>query len=464
MDASRISCDVYTGNIREQVDSYLIDRFGDSAKQMPVVSSINLAKKTVNSKATVYRNEPERTFTGVTEAQEDELARIYKEIQFNSKMMLCNRYYELQKQTHAYIIPKNGKLVARALKSHQLNVVPSDTDTETGEIYILSSYDIVNRISDNMDQTIGDEDDDNSQYERYIVWSPSYHFIMDGRGTILSVDGEGNAIVDNPIAPVIPIVEIAMDKDFEYWTQDSNEVTDFTIEFNGALSSLGHICDLQGFSQAYLRGPQELLPTSITVGPTHVLRLATDSVSGEGVEFGFASPSSDLAGAQSYVESLLSMFLSSQGVDPKAVTGSAQANNFSSGIERLLAMVSEFEASKDVMAMFKAAEVDTFEVIKAWLNLAMQSDILTDDFKIGVIPEDASISINFKEPNSSITDNEVLANIEKKIDLGLMSRTEAIAELRNIEVTQAEEIVEQIDNEGMDASEVPTEFSQPEEN
>lgn len=445
MDESSKSCDVYNGEMYQYVESYLKEKFGaDSASQMPIVSSINLAKKIINTKATVYRNEPQRTFTDVSEDMSDSLNQLYDKIQFDSKMMIANRYYELQRQTHIQVVPKGGELVVRTIKAHQLNVVPSDLDQEKGEIYILSSYDSDNYgYGNNMDETIGDYDDKEKGEERYIVWSPNYHFVMDGNGTILTED------IANPIAPVIPIVELAEDKDFKYWVQDKDETTDFAIEFNAALSSLGQIVNLQGYAQAFVSGPKEMLPTSMTVGPTKILRLENDALSGQKVEFGFASPSSDLAGAQAYIESLLSMFLSSQGVDPKSITGKADANNYSSGIERLLAMVSDFEASKDVMSLFTKTEKKIFEIIKAWNNLAANTNLLEKEYTVGIIPETASVDVKFTEPSSSITDTEILANIEKKLDLGLMSRSEAMQELRGIESNEADDLIEKIDNEGM---------------
>lgn len=443
MDASVRSCDVYNGRIYEHVREHLVSRFGEnSTKEMPVVSSINLCKKVVNSRATLYRDEPERTFEGMTDTQQVGLEEIYDGIQFNTKMISLNRYFELQRQVHCYITPQNGELSLKVLKAHQLNVIPSLTDPELGEIYIISSYDIT-RVTNNVNEKIADRDDEKATRETYIVWSPSYHFTMNGKGEITSES------VDNPIAPIVPIVEISSDKDFTYWVDEKNEVSDFCVEFNGALSSLGQIVNLQGFAQAFLKGPKEILPKSLTVGPTKILRLESDAITGTGVEFGFVSPNSDLAGAQSYVESLLSMFLSSQGVDPKSVTGKGEVNNFSSGVERLLAMIKDFEASRDTMAMFKRAEIDIFEVIKAWLNLSRRADILNDWYNIGVLPEQSTVSVSFAQPSSSITDTEVLANIEKKLDLGLMTRAEAIEEIRGIGYDEAVSLMEEIDNEGM---------------
>ena len=449
MDASLKACDVYNGKLSQYVEQYISDHFGVNAvDEMPIVSSVNLSSSVINQKATVYRDEPVRNFSNMSLEQVDKVSSIYSDIQFNSKMMMANRYYELQKQTHVQIIPKAGELVVRTLKAHQLNVVPSDLDQEKGEIYILSSYDIDYQKSDGQDQKIADENDDIANKERYIVWSPNYHFVMNGNGVIITDS------VENPIAPIIPIVELAEDKDFEYWTQEENEVTDFTIQFNGALSSLGQIVNLQGFAQAYLSGPKEMLPQSITVGPTKVLKLENDALSGQKVEFGFATPNSDLAGAQTYVESLLAMFLSSQGVDPKTITGKAEANTYSSGVERLLAMVSDFEASKDVMSLFKRAERQIFDIIKAWINISNGTSLLDSRFQIGIIPENATVDVIFAEPSSSITDTEILANIEKKLDLGLMSRVEAIQELRDLDSDAAQEIIDRIDNEDMTDAEI----------
>ena len=449
MEQSLRDCDVFKGNIHPYVKQELLDRFPDEVvREIPIVSSVNILKKTAVSKAGLYRDEPKRVFTNLNDSQTEAVRLVYKDMRVNAKMLESNRFFEVQKQNHIQIIPKNGKLFMRTLKSHQINVVPSDINPEEGEIYILSSYDKADSTikvdnGDGQNQKIGDEDDYMTAKERFVVWSKSYHFVMDGFGQILTES------IDNPIAPIIPIVEVSRDKDFTYWQDGASEISDFTVFFNSSLSMLQQISEMQGFAQAYLKAPKDLMPSYISIGPNRILKLVTDpemDQNGSSVEFGYANPQSDVGASQAYLESLLAMFLSSQGLETSSISGKTDSNkNFSSGVERLLSMIDKFEASKDVMDIYKTVEESIWKVVKAWLNL--NADILDRKYQTTEIPETAELIISYEKPESITTEKEKIDVIEKKIDLGLMSRTDAIMELDSIGEADAKEKISRIDSE-----------------
>ena len=455
MEESLRDCDVYRGNMKPYVEQGLLDRFpAEVVREIPKVSSINILKKTADSKAGLYRSEPDRDFTDLNEQQIETANLIYRDMSSNAKFLESNRYYEVQKQNHIQIIPKNGRLYMRTLKSHQLNVLPEDTNPEVGAIYILSSYDksqsaLAVTTSDDLNQEIGDQDDFDQLSERYVVWSSSYHFVMDGHGVILSEE------MENPIAPVIPIVEVSSDKDFEYWQTGSDTSSEFTVFFNESLSMLQQISEMQGFAQAYLKAPADLMPEYISVGPNRILKLVTNpdlDQGGNSVEFGYANPGSDLAGSQANLESLLSMFLSSNGIETSSVTGKGTgAQTFSSGIERLLSMIDKFEASRDVMDIYRHAENGIWNIVRAWLNI--DSEMLDAKYRMK-IPETSEVIVDYKKPESITTDAEALDLIERKIEMGLASRVDAIMEMEKIEKEDALIRIKEIDDQEVERTPV----------
>lgn len=437
--------EVYAGDI----EPYVLNKFNEkysaqAVQEIPIVSTINVSKKVVDAKATVYKASPVREFNEVSDSQEEVLGEVYTDMQFDSIMLDSNRLFKLQKQNHIFIVPKHGRLTARAIKQHQLDVIPFSNDPEEGEVYILTGYDksmsaLRVQAGDGMDQEIADPDDYLKLITRHVVWSRNYHFVMDGNGMILGEE------TDNPIS-MIPFVEVSNMKDFEYFLRGTNNITKFTVEYNEALSNMGQIVHMQGFAQAYLKSPEDLMPSQVVVGPTKILKLVTNSAVDGDVEFGYASPSSDLAGARTYVESLLSQFLSSEGLNADAVTGSAQASNFTSGVERLLALVEKFEASKDDFGRYERAEKKLFKVIAAWLNALSGSDQLDDKYKTEVFNlENVSLSITFEKPEIVQTELEQLDIIERKLDMNLMTREDAIMELENKTAEEAATRTEEID-------------------
>lgn len=454
MQVSLRDCDIYNSNIRPYVHYNLSRRFPpQTVREIPIVASVNVAKKVVDSKASLYKNSPQRYVSQVDEDQSEAIMRVYSAGRVNTEMLWSNKYFELQGQNHIKIMPKDGKLEFRSLKNHQVNVVPSDKDPEKGEIYILSSFDkylteLKRLDSDNYNEPLAEPDDYKAESMRFVVWSPSYHFVMDGQGNIIEKNGEIQ--IDNPIAPVIPIVEVSSpNKDFEYWIKGPSEMAEFTVDYNEHLSMLGQIVELQGFSQAFLKAPKNLQPQQLNVGPNRILRLVTDPDNPQAdTQFGYASPSSDISSAKDYVESLLAQFLSSQGLDPSLITSNQQADTtFSSGVERLLAMIDRFEASKDTQDIYQEVEMNIFEVVKAWMNTLRDTDMLMDEFKTTEIQEDAKMKVEYNRPEAIVSPNEKLDLYERKIEMGIISRIDIIMETEGLNKEEAMQRAMDIDRE-----------------
>ncbi len=443
LQQSQAEWDVYTGNIKPYVEAMLTERFSASlVREVPIVSSINILKKTTDSKATLYNDEPVRVFSDLTEDQKEKVTRIYNDMRIDFTMLEANRLFELQKkQTHVLIEPMNGKLRARPLKAHQLNVVNSQTNPEMGEVYIFSSYDKElntnaeeSQRQDGYNQAIADLDDYKKSENKFIVWSKNFHFVMDKHGNILSES------VESPIAGVLPIVEISAMKDFNYWREITNDVADFCIFYNTSQSMLQQIVEMQGFAQAWLKAPDDLMPQYVDIGPNRVLRLIQPSGGGE-VDFGFSNPSSDIGGAQAYMESLLAQFLSSQGLDSSSISGQASSQNYGTGIERLLAQIERFESSKESMALFREAEQDIWDIVKAWHNAGKITGLLNQKYITQDLPEKSEITITYLEPQNIMSDAEKLEIAERRMELGLWSRAKALSFLDDIPLHEAEKMI-----------------------
>ena len=454
--------EIFNDRMHKYVVDYLKMQFSaQTVREMPVISSINLPKRIVTQEASVYKNEPSRTFTTENKAEIDQLNVIYEEMAFDAKMLKANQVYKLQNQACLMIIPKNGKLIARTLYAHQYDVVTKENDPESAEAYIISTFDkslylqkdnsagnpsgyrptTFDQGADRVNQKIGDQDDWKSDAQKYIVWTEDYHFVMDAAGNILGEE------IASPLAGSgkMPFIDIAADKDFEYFVRSGDSLTDFGVQYCGALSDLGNIVKLQSYSQAWMSGEKSLMPQQIVVGPNSILKLPIDPDNKVETKFGFASPNSDLAGAANYVEMILSNFLTSRGIDPKVITGKGDAAKYTSGIERFLALIEKFEASKADFALFQWVECQAFEIIKAWINTLIGTDQLEPEYQITQISDETELFINFAEPAMMQSRAEKVDAIQKEIELGLMSRVDGIMELRQVDKEQAVKIATEID-------------------
>lgn len=459
--------DIYKDNQHVYVYDYLRSQFSqNTVNEMPIISSINLSRRIVNQEASVYKNAPKRSFMDVSEDQEYELEALYEQMKINSKLMKSNQMLKLQDQSLLYVVPSQGGLSIKVLLPHQYDVIPNESNPEVADGYIINTfqrdqiggaksvpvfnspsglaenYQNTKFYSDGQNQKIADPDDFKEDNRRYIVWTKELNFIMDSKGNVLSEDPT------NPLN-MLPFIDIFHDKDMEYFVVMGQAITDFSIQFNAALSDLANVNRMQGWGQAYLKCDARMVPQNITVGPNKIIKLPIDPNSQIVPEFGFANANPDIAGAIKFIETLLAMFMSSRGVDPKTVTGQGDGQKFTSGIERLLAMVEKFEASKEDYSLYKGVEVKLFEIIKTYINTYSGTDVLPN-WAGGVLPEAASVEVEFKKPEMVQTDQEKLASIQIRKELGLISHVEAIAIDRGISDDAAEEVAQDIKEEEME--------------
>lgn len=107
-------------------------------------------------------------------------------------------------------------------------------------------------------------------------------------------------------------------------------------------------------------------------------------------------------------------------------------------------MIEKFEASREAQAIFTNAEKEIYNVVVAWHNVLRDTDQLDDQYKSEIINE-SKMTIVFERPEGSVTDSEKLDIIERKIELGLIDKADAIMELENKSREEAEERVAKLD-------------------
>lgn len=448
--------EIYQDRQRQYVLEYLRSLFDpETVLEMPVISGINLARRIVKQEASLYKTEPKRSFYNLDDKVQSDLDSIYSDYGFNDKWQIANEYYKLMNQVHVQWVLMHGAIKPRILLPHHLDVVPNEIDPEVGEIYIISAFDKMKHLtreadhtqkysksySDNANQGIGEVDDYKGALKRYIVWSKDYNFTMDQHGKIISDE------IDNPLGGVIPIEEISNSKDFEYWVRKGESVTDFSVSFNGMLSDIANVVRMQGHGQAVFRGPEGVMPETLKLGVNTVLRLPIDPNNPTDTDFSFVTPNADIAGSLDFLKANMSMFLSSRGIDPKTISFDGTSESFTSGLDRLLSMVSKFEASKSDMSIFRKAEMKSYEIMKAYINTYSGTDLLSQDFAIGDLSDDSYMTVEYQEPEMIETKETKIDRVRNEMELGLKSKVSAYMELYDVDEDTAVAEIGDIDRE-----------------
>jgi hypothetical protein len=437
-DQSFVSYEVFNDRLYRYVKEYLLSQFSEkTVLEMPIISSVNIAKRVVVKEASIYNRPPERIFNGLTDDQITEIEELYDKAKINQKLYRSNQYFKLQQQNFIMPLVKNGELYLKCLLPHHVDVIPDDEEPTKADTVILSVEDRSLLIySDNVNQPIADRDDYQSA-TKYIVWDKEYNYAFDSKGNLLT------EFVEHGLG-MLPFIDVNGGKDFEFFVRGGESLTDFAIQYCGFLSDLGNVVKMQGSAVAFIKGAKELMPKSLRVGANAIVHLPIDPNKPVDTDFGFSSPNPDIAGSIQYGEHILGSFLTSRGLDADLISGKGQATKYTSGLDRLLAMVDMFEATKSDYDLFKNVEMQLFEQIKAWSNVTFGTD---NQFLSFIIPDNATLVVNYKKPELVQTDQEKNDLLISKLENGMISKLEAIMIDRNISKEDALKVLSEIKKE-----------------
>jgi hypothetical protein len=433
----------------------------------------------VDAIAGVYKNAPTRVFENVSEQVILQLQELYKYCEINKKLKRANKFFKTDDQCAIMVVPKNGKLQIKPLFRHSYDVIPMPFDPDIAYAYVLSEYDkdenynLLNNTSDVADRRsqlgtrnykdtgsnlpIADQNDYKILRGKYVFWTDKYHFKLNDEG--LFWDAEKQSWVDsieeekilNPIyketgIPTLPFIDVSIEKDSEFFVRTGSPLTEFNIDFGVNLCDSVQINRLQGYAQAIVKSVNK--PNFEQIGPNVVLHLPLDPNRPElAPDFQFVNPSPNLDASINLLTSLLLMFLSSRGIDPKTVTvNESGGSGYSSALERFLAMLEKFEATQDDFDVFYGVESELFHLIKLWMKtlsgVSVEDGGLYPEFQIN-IPDDAKVEINFFTPMMVETQEQKENRLYRQYEMGVITQKELIMEIRGVDEAKAQKIIDE---------------------
>ncbi len=449
---------VYNDYQREYVLKALTNEFSaQTVSEMRTFTSLNLTKKIIDELSSLYKRKPQRTFEGLSESQIEGVEKIYQEAKVDTFLKRANQKYKLHQQCAIQVLPKDGHIVLRLLAPFQYDVIPQSDNPEEAFAYIISSYDKTfadsdlgsntdvqghyygsknQAKSDSRNQQIADEDDWKEKSKIYVIWTAQETMKVRANGEVIER-------IPNPIG-MLPFIDVAAEKDFEFWIRRGSGVCEFNIDFLTVLSDSVNTNRLQSYAQPVIVA--EKIPESVTVGPQNILFLPLDPTRPEiRPSFEFASPNPDLKASLELQDKLISYFLSASGLSSSAITGNQGTEKFSSGLERLLSMIDRFSASEADADLFISVEDQLFKIIRAWYDVISGTETLEDEYNFGAWPMDSEVIVKFMGPEVVKTEADKEDSVIKRLEAGLISRIEAIAEIRGISLEDAQGIVASID-------------------
>jgi hypothetical protein len=423
------------------------------------ISDISISKKVVSKIAKSYNDPPKRMLSN--EDQTTTLEDIYKEDKFNRSYRELDKIFNLHRYAALWL---NWREQEQSFQLMALAPYEFDTirDQDTGEplVFILNYPDstITQEGSavkvDHVNQMIAESKADSAANTRvYAMWTKDSHVVVKREKEEVKIRGiknfkisvtyvpiEGNEQQVNPLG-ILPFVYVSKDMSVDY--PFVNPLTEQSIQFNVLWSDLLSAASLQGFGQLVLKFPDsqgsgiEKLHTGLTTAielpqSTEVGAPATDAT--------YINPNPDLAGQKEVYLAYLQGILSEQGIESSQGL-SGDVVKFSSGLDRMLSEANVQSLISLNQETYVDVENQIFAIMNAWFDTVIGGNPFNAEEDLMVI---------YPKPKILITDRETLENIQKRLDMGLIERFEALTILDpNMTEEAARNKLERIEEEKM---------------
>lgn len=394
------------------------------------IAEFSLVKKVVDKKARAYKEPPVRKLEVESEVEAYQNLLAYN--RFNDAMKELDRIYNQHKYAGLYFEPGSdtGEINFYPLRPYEYDVIKDDD----GELEcLILSYPGAQVTKGTQDSMIaGDRADDSLSEVQYVFWTKDNHIVVNvytnGKGErklIQEVPVEGNPNRINPYG-VIPFAFIPYDFNEDY--PSPSPLANQTIELNALLSVYLTSANMQ-VGQLVIKSPADQKIEQVSSGMMSAMQLPqSKNPTDKETTAEYISPSPDLAGHKEAITTYLSMILDEQGISSAQVLNAQE--KFSSGLDRLLSQADVQSIIEDNQDFYCRLEQECFDIINAILGGFFKSEKLT---------------VSFKKPKMLTSDSEMLANIEKMIEIGLIEDYEKFMIVDpNLSVEQAKAKLDRI--------------------
>jgi hypothetical protein len=436
--------EIYNKRHQPFVERKLKEEFPEAHKDMRKVLSINIAKRISDKAASLYQTPPERSYFDdagtLDESSTAILGAHYAQANVDTKLLRAQRTKKYQNQCVLQVVPARGIIDLRVYHPHQIDCVPMQDDPETPFAFVINAYDRSHSVTggDGHDQKISDRNDGERQAlkaMRFVWWSREHNFITDGLGDLVTDPGD----VENPIGE-LPFIDVSDEKENEFWVRKGSSVIDFAIDFAVVISDTANINRLQGYAQGVIRSVEK--PLDVRVGPNQLIWLPLDPNNPQlQPDLTFATPNPDMNASLDLLDRLVNYFMTAEGVDPKTINSKGESKSFSSGLERLLSHVEQFEQSRDELEYFRWIEGEVFRLMVLWHNsfVGAANSPLKPELQGPSIPDNAYLTVNFAKPEMIQTKAQAEESELKLLEVGLRSEVQALMTIDGLDEVEAVE-------------------------
>lgn len=452
------SWQIYSGNSKEYITHMLREK-RPTSWQGYSNPQIAISKMITDTISKSYKEKPLREVTDDESGQKTErLHDIYKEGHAHRQLMFMDHMTNLHKYSLFWVTWRDleQKYQFWSLQPYEFSVI---RNKNTGELtcVILNYGDTTITTnsrgnSDGINDLIAeDQHDSGANQEVYAMWTKD-NFVLIKKmiksvqtreGTKIQVGIEYISNPDNPNNEnrigVLPFVFLTKETAIDYPTR--SPLMDQTLTSNHQIAEYMTAANIST-GQLKVKYPEKFegMFKKLTRGLMAAIKLPQSSDPDDAeTDVTYINPNSDLAGMRQSVLDYISMVFQEHGIKNASIVNDGSAS-FNSGIERALANASVDDLVMQHNEMYEQVEKQLFQIIKAWDSFLGNN----------VFDEDDELIVKFKKPTILISDSEIRQNIRNDLELGLITRLDAIKILNpNLSDEEAEAKLEDIENERM---------------
>lgn len=457
---------------KDDTKKYVLEYFqNESAKGEEVIaeiknraSNISFCRKIIDQKCMVYKDGAKREIADGNEQLQNSLGTLEDVLNINSVMKKTNKYEELFKNALVQVMPyetsKGWKVKLNVLPPFLYDVIEDANNPEEAKVVVFSNFnpersqanyaqpgmsgyrnessatsttEDINQVIEDLNRSEGDE-------LEYVWWSDNYHFTTNSKGEI--IPGRQEVDLINPVGE-LPFVDFSREKDGSFWAVGGEDLVEGSILLNVLLTDLYYIAKFQGMGIGYMFGKG--IPKNLKVGPSTFVTLEVEQ--GDPTpQLGFASSNPPIDSHIKMIEGYLAYLLSTNNLDAGTIIGTLTASSATSGVQEAIKRSENLDDVEDQQESYRDNEPVLFRLVFKWLNMFYERGLLAPEFSaVGKIPEETKVVVRFNKPSAYQGENEKLAAIEKRLELGISSKVGAvIADNPGMTKEEAEELLDTI--------------------
>lgn len=402
------------------------------------IAAINILRRLIDKLSKIYSTDPLRVITPDSEQNKLLLSFYEKEMDLNVSMTQANRFFNLFKNT--VIEPYWYKGYPK------LRIIPSDR-------FIMISKDPIDPLNPTHYVKYMYNDDRNRRV--FYIYTDQEFLIVNSDGEVLT---DLMAQYGNPdginVYGKIPAVYVNK-SNYEIMPRPDSDLLSMVKLFPVLFTDVNFSVMFQTFSITY---GVDVDFDNIEMAPNAFWSIKSDATSDKTPQIGTIKPEADISVVMAYIGQLLTTWLNTRNIRAGSI-GTLTQDNFASGVSKIIDEMDAAEDRKEQISHFTKAESEMWDLIINYMHPVWRT---YPDYGIKLdFAPGSYVTTEFQSPKMVQSQDIIIANQEKLLQLGLTTRAKAAMSIFEMTEEEAEEHIEKVDEENVIEVETKKEPMEP---